>query len=104
MKETADGPKHIVTLPQDSVFGELTFLDPRNQQVSPSSSFVFNFQATASVIAGSDDCTVNIIEGSWINLVMVDHPEIAGRFYNYLCSILAKRLSERYLTPGYKLY
>jgi len=84
-KDTPDGPRHLVSLPQDSVFGELTFLDPRNQQ------------ATASVIAGSDDCTVNIIEGSWINLLMVDHPQIAGRFYNYLCSILAKRLSEREL-------
>eukprot|EP01126_Amoeba_proteus_P052096 TRINITY_DN6266_c0_g1_i20.p1 TRINITY_DN6266_c0_g1~~TRINITY_DN6266_c0_g1_i20.p1 ORF type:complete len:219 (-),score=60.28 TRINITY_DN6266_c0_g1_i20:301-867(-) len=77
--------KHLVTLLPNALMGEMTFLDPANQK------------ATASVIAENDDCSVYIIEGHFIHMLMVDDPHLGGRFYSYLCSILAKRHSDREL-------
>ena len=81
--DTPEGRKALVTLVTGALMGELTFLDPSNQK------------ATASVLAGSDDCSIYIIEGHFINMLMVDQPQLAGKFYSYLCSILAKRHSDR---------
>lgn len=38
-------------------------------------------QATASIIAESEDVQVYIIEGWFINLLFVTEPHLAGRFY-----------------------
>jgi len=78
-----EGPKHLVTLKEGSLLGEMTFLDPDDQK------------ATASVIAGSDDCQVYIVEGNFIHMLMVAQPHFGAKFYSFVCSILARRYSNR---------
>jgi hypothetical protein len=41
--------------------------------------------------------TIQILEGWYINLLFVNYPDLAGKFYAYLCSVIAKRLKEREL-------
>lgn len=57
-------------------------------------TFLEKGEATASIIA-EGTCSVYIIEGYFINILFVDYPELAGRFYSYLATILAQRLSDR---------
>jgi CRP-like cAMP-binding protein len=80
-KNTPDGGQITLGfMEQGALFGEMTFLEKG--------------KATASVIADSD-VQVYIIEGYFINILFVDHPELAGRFYSYLATVLAQRLSDR---------
>jgi len=80
-KNTADGsPITLGYMEQNALFGEMTFLEKG--------------KATASVIA-EGDVQIYIIEGYFINILFVDHPELAGRFYSYLATVLAQRLSDR---------
>jgi len=64
-----------------SIFGEISFLE--------------GGVASASVIADVDNTTVHIIEGYFLNILFQYHSELAGRFFNYICNVLSKRLSER---------
>ena len=41
------------------------------------------------------EVVVYILEGWYVNCLFVDHPDMASKFYSYLCSTLAKRLIER---------
>jgi CRP-like cAMP-binding protein len=96
VKSKTDGSEKIVaSLGPSSLFGELSFLEEGE-----------NAKATASVRAADDDVKVIILEGiNWLhpfllvgwylNCLFVDHPHLAGKFYSYLCSILAVRLNER---------
>eukprot|EP01125_Pyxidicula_operculata_P010633 TRINITY_DN3502_c0_g1_i1.p1 TRINITY_DN3502_c0_g1~~TRINITY_DN3502_c0_g1_i1.p1 ORF type:complete len:1176 (+),score=281.93 TRINITY_DN3502_c0_g1_i1:32-3559(+) len=70
-------------LDQNHLFGEMAFLD-KNMKL-----------ATASVIAEGEDVFVHQIDSFLINIVFVHNPALAGRFYSYLATILAKRLSDR---------
>jgi hypothetical protein len=36
-----------------------------------------------------------VIEGYFINILFVRYPELAGKFYHYLSSVLANRLNKR---------
>eukprot|EP01125_Pyxidicula_operculata_P003980 TRINITY_DN1561_c0_g1_i1.p1 TRINITY_DN1561_c0_g1~~TRINITY_DN1561_c0_g1_i1.p1 ORF type:complete len:665 (+),score=215.25 TRINITY_DN1561_c0_g1_i1:185-1996(+) len=67
-------------LQSGSLFGELTFLN--------------QVKASVSVYAASPEVYVYIIEGSFINSLFVDQPQLAGRFYSYMASILAVRLKD----------
>jgi len=49
--------------------------------------------ATASVIADSDEVEVLDIDKGFIDVMFVRYPDMAGRFYHYLASVLARRLS-----------
>jgi len=80
-KATAEGEKTLGFIETGSLFGEMTFLEKG--------------KATASVVTEGEDVSVYVIEGYFINILFVDHPHLAGRFYSYLCSILAMRLSDR---------
>jgi len=80
-KTTAEGDIILGHTQPPALFGEMTFLE--------------NGKATASVIATGDDCSVYIVEGFYINTLFVDYPVLAGRFYSFLASVLAKRLSDR---------
>jgi len=80
-KATAEGEKTLGHIENGSLFGEMTFLEKG--------------KATASVVTEGEEVSVYVIEGYFINILFVDHPHLAGRFYSYLCSILAMRLSDR---------
>eukprot|EP01128_Nolandella_sp_AFSM9_P006703 TRINITY_DN350_c0_g3_i1.p1 TRINITY_DN350_c0_g3~~TRINITY_DN350_c0_g3_i1.p1 ORF type:complete len:1270 (+),score=401.91 TRINITY_DN350_c0_g3_i1:33-3842(+) len=81
-KNTPNGEILLGHLEANSLFGEMTFLEKG--------------EATASIIA-EGPCQVYIIEGYFINILFVNHPALAGRFYSYLATILAQRLSDREL-------
>jgi len=57
-------------------------------------SFLFNAPASAYVIADTD-VLVYVIEGRFVNLLFVKYPYIAGRFYHYLASVVARRLKRQ---------
>jgi len=80
-KTTAEGEIVLGLTHPPALFGEMTFLE--------------NGKATASVIASGDDCSVYIVEGFYINTLFVDYPALAGRFYSFLATVLAKRLNDR---------
>jgi len=80
-KTTAEGEIVLGLTHPPALFGEMTFLE--------------NGKATASVIALGEDCSVYLVEGFYINTLFVDYPAMAGRFYSYLTTVLAKRLNDR---------
>jgi CRP-like cAMP-binding protein len=69
---------------ENETFGEVSFLF--SQKTSA--------KASASVVADTD-VDLYIIEGSWINILFVKYPGMAGRFYHYLASVLAHRLKKQ---------
>jgi hypothetical protein len=69
------------TMRDTETFGEISFLE--------------GAPASASVIADSESVTCYIIEGTFINVLFVAYPSLAGRFYHYLASILARRLRKQ---------
>jgi len=79
-KNTNEGEITLATLESQAIFGEMTFLEKG--------------KATASVIA-KGNVSIYMIEGWFINTLFVDSPNLAGRFYSFLATILAKRLSDR---------
>lgn len=81
-KNTDQGEITLGQMEEGALFGEMTFLEKGN--------------ATASIIA-SGDVQIYIIEGYFINILFVDYPDLAGRFYSYLATVLAQRLSDREL-------
>jgi len=80
-KTTMEGEIVLGLTHPPALFGEMTFLE--------------NGKATASVIASGEDCSVYIVEGFYINTLFVDYPALAGRFYSFLATVLAKRLNDR---------
>lgn len=58
-------------------------------------SFLEDTAATASVISDEDSVDVYVLEGCFINILFVKFPDLAGRFYCYLASVIATRLKER---------
>jgi len=50
-------------------------------------------KASASVIADSEEVEVLVLETSFMNIMFVRYPDMVGRFYHYLASIMARRLS-----------
>jgi len=56
-------------------------------------SLLIGTKASASVIADSDEVEVLILERNFINIMLVRYPDMAGRFYHYLASVLARRLN-----------
>lgn len=74
---------NLAKMSNGSFFGELSFLEEGT-----------NATATASVVS-EGEVTVQILEGWYINLLFVEYPDLAGKFYSYLCSVIAKRLNER---------
>lgn len=74
----------VSTMTENETFGEISFLFSRK---SP-------FKASASVVADTD-VELYIIEGSWVNILFVKYPGMAGRFYHYLASVLAHRLKKQ---------
>jgi len=49
----------------------------------------------SSVIANDNNVELYIIEGSFINALFAKYPALAGRFYHYISSVLARRLKEQ---------
>jgi len=56
-------------------------------------SVLMGSKASASVIADSDEVEVLVLEKSFMNIMFVRYPDMVGRFYHYLASIMARRLS-----------
>ena len=74
---------------QGETFGEISFLNPNKKG------------ANASVIADSDEgVELVIIEGYYINALFNINVHFAGRFYNYLCYLLAHRIKQRQETSN----
>jgi CRP-like cAMP-binding protein len=69
---------------ENETFGEVSFLFSQKTAA----------KASASVVADSQ-VDLYIIEGSWINILFVKYPGMAGRFYHYLASVLAHRLKKQ---------
>jgi len=82
-KKTPEGDKDIGFLEQGALFGDMSFLDPENSL------------ATATIIAEGPDVQISTLDAFFINLLFVYQPELAGRFYSYLCTVLATRIQER---------
>lgn len=76
-----EGPKVVGSMEAGALFGEMSFLEGKG--------------ATASVIADSDSVEMYILEGHFINTVFVAYPDLSGRFYAYLASVIAERLNAR---------
>lgn len=67
---------------QGETFGEISFLKGKG--------------ANASVIAHTDEgVELTIIEGYYINALFNINPGFAGRFYKYMCFLLAHRIKLR---------
>lgn len=80
-KVSNDGVNTVLgTIKEGETFGEISFLEGEG--------------ASASVIADGD-VELYIIEGYFINVLFSTQPGFAGRFYHYLCSILASRLAPK---------
>jgi len=62
------------------LFGEVTFLQEET--------------ASASVIA-EENVSCYVVESHLMNIIFVNHPNLAGRFYSYIASVLAGRVRER---------
>jgi len=73
--------KVLGTMSDVETFGEITFLEGGS--------------ASASVIADEDNVEVFLVEGNILNILFVRYPDLEGRFYHYLASILARRLKKR---------
>jgi len=56
-------------------------------------SMLIDGHASASVIADTDEVEVIVLDKNFINIMFVRFPDMAGRFYHYLASVLARRLS-----------
>eukprot|EP01124_Arcella_intermedia_P002081 TRINITY_DN11142_c0_g1_i1.p1 TRINITY_DN11142_c0_g1~~TRINITY_DN11142_c0_g1_i1.p1 ORF type:complete len:1417 (-),score=314.61 TRINITY_DN11142_c0_g1_i1:21-4271(-) len=56
-------------------------------------SILHGSKASASVIAASNEVEVMILDRHFIKIMFVRYPYMAGRFYHYLASVLARRLS-----------
>eukprot|EP01122_Echinamoeba_exundans_P008896 TRINITY_DN302_c0_g3_i1.p1 TRINITY_DN302_c0_g3~~TRINITY_DN302_c0_g3_i1.p1 ORF type:complete len:1771 (-),score=520.87 TRINITY_DN302_c0_g3_i1:72-5384(-) len=76
-----EGPKVVGSMETGALFGEMSFLEGKG--------------ATASVIADSETVEMYILEGHFINIVFAAHPDLSGRFYAYLASVIAERLNAR---------
>jgi len=70
---------HLGTIGAPQTFGEVSML--------------IDGKASASVIADSDEVEVIVLDKNFINIMFVRYPDMAGRFYHYLASVLARRLS-----------
>jgi len=55
-------------------------------------SLLLGGSATASVIADSEEVEVLDVEKGFIDVMFVRYPDMAGKFYHYLASVLARRL------------
>jgi CRP-like cAMP-binding protein len=80
-------PRHDITVNvmcENETFGEISFLFGQKATA----------KASASVVA-DENVDLYIIEGSWINILFVKYPGMAGRFYHYLASVLAHRLKKQ---------
>jgi hypothetical protein len=62
-------------------------------------SLLIGTKASASVIADSNEVEVLILERNFINIMFVRYPDMAGRFYHYLASVLARRLNFHEAAP-----
>jgi CRP-like cAMP-binding protein len=76
-----EGPKVVGSMETGALFGEMSFLEGKG--------------ATASVIADSETVEMYILEGHFINIVFAANPDLSGRFYAYLASVIAERLNAR---------
>jgi len=76
-----EGDSILGNLGKGDIFGEITFLE--------------GGKTIADVIAVSDLVNVWVIEGSSLSVIFGMKNGLAGRFYKYLATIIAKRLKER---------
>jgi len=57
-------------------------------------SFLQGCPATASVVA-CEDTEVNVIAAYYLHVLFQYQPQVAGRFYHYLASVLSKKITGR---------
>jgi CRP-like cAMP-binding protein len=80
-KKMPDGSvQSIGSLNTGAMFGEMSFLEGETASIS--------VVADAKVV-------VYVIEGYFLNILFVRYPNLAGRFFNYLSSVIATRVSKR---------
>ena len=58
-------------------------------------SFIQKNKTTAAVLAQSEEVEVLVIEGYYIKRLLEIHPELAGRFFHYICCVLQRRLNRK---------
>jgi serine/threonine protein kinase/CRP-like cAMP-binding protein len=73
--------RRLGTMKTGEVFGEISFLE--------------GGKTTASVIADEDGTEIYIIDGGLLKVLFIRQPGLAGRFFNYLATMLSARLKER---------
>lgn len=75
------GSQKIATMNPGEVFGEISFLE--------------GGQATATVTAAEDETDVYVIEAVRLKVLFLRKPALAGRFMQYLATVLSGRLKQR---------
>lgn len=83
------------------------FLKKRLATISPPQSFgeaslVLQRPTRVSVIADTDDVCIHSIEGYFINMAFTMKEGFAGRFYKYLCTMMARRIFKTPLSYDYE--
>jgi len=94
-KETNTTSKSWPNIEQNEEYETIVLGTMRDTETFGEISFLEGAPASASVIADSDNVTCYIIEGTFINILFVAYPSLAGRFYHYLASVLARRLRKQ---------
>eukprot|EP01125_Pyxidicula_operculata_P006043 TRINITY_DN2111_c0_g1_i1.p1 TRINITY_DN2111_c0_g1~~TRINITY_DN2111_c0_g1_i1.p1 ORF type:complete len:1230 (-),score=380.39 TRINITY_DN2111_c0_g1_i1:146-3835(-) len=82
IEKEIDGNVIVVgTIGEQSITGEISFLEGSG--------------ATASVISNTDDTTVLVIEGFFLDVLFEYFPGLSGRFYHFIATVLSTRLKAR---------
>lgn len=69
----------VNTMGENETFGEVSFLSDK---------------ASANVRADTD-VQIYVIDWTWVNILFVRHPKLAGRFYHYLASLITHRIKKQ---------
>lgn len=80
LQSTSHDTRIVVnTMSENETFGEISFLSEK---------------ASANVRAETD-VQIYVIDWTWINILFVKHPKLAGRFYHYLASMITHRIKKQ---------
>lgn len=69
----------VNTMGENETFGEISFL----------------FDKASAYVKAESKVQLYIIDWSWINILFVKYPNMAGRFYHHLASLMAHRLKKQ---------
>lgn len=75
-----DSPHLLFQLNELDTFGEISFLD--------------GLPSSITVVAGKEGADISVIDGSFMNILFLIEPQIAGKFYKYVATLVATYLKD----------